>query len=213
MVAPYTLLKLNAADVGGHRASLAAVEPAIGAPREGVGDAVGVLHPKPAQEHLGISVGHVVAVVVGVEEEIRDIEDEHPAVAECQSRHQIKPVDEITAVVHEPIAIAVFENRDPVSAARTLRRRFGDAIVFGARVPVDLHPFQPSRVGILQVLDDPQSSAVIEFNAYGLADERLRRDDARLEAVCHLHPLDGFLRCQPLSPGGSGVSHEEGNCE
>src|SRR6185295_15633036 len=44
MIPPHTLLELDAANIGRHRAPLAAVEPAVGTPGQRVGHRMGVFH-------------------------------------------------------------------------------------------------------------------------------------------------------------------------
>ena len=91
VVAPDALLELDAADVGRDRAALAAVEPAVRPPGQRVGDGVGVLHAEAGEQHLGVAVGHVVAVAVGVEEQVRRLQDEDAAVAEGQAAGEVQP--------------------------------------------------------------------------------------------------------------------------
>ena len=85
VIAPDALLEADAADVGGDRASLGAVEPAIGAPLQGVGKGVGIVHAETAQQHLRVAIGHVVAVAVGIKEQVRRLDDENAAGAECHT--------------------------------------------------------------------------------------------------------------------------------
>ena len=56
MIAPDALLKADAANVGGDRAPLGAVEPAVGSPGERVGEGVGVFHAEAGQQDLGVAV-------------------------------------------------------------------------------------------------------------------------------------------------------------
>ena len=95
MIAPHALLEFDAANIGGDGAPLTAVKPAVGTPGERVGDAVGVFHAEARQQHFGISVGHVVAIAVGVEEQVGCIENEDAAVAEGQAAGEIQAGDEI----------------------------------------------------------------------------------------------------------------------
>ena len=184
--------------VGRDRAALAAVEPAVRPPGQRVGHRVGVLHAEAGEQHLGVAVGHVVAVAVGVEEQVRGLEDEHAAVAERQPAGQVQPGDEVLGRVGPAVAVGVFEDRDPVGALRPARRRLGDAVVDGPRVAIDLDPLQPGRVGILQVLDDPEPAAVVEFDGDRLADHRLGGDEPDLQAVGDGHPPHRLLGGEPL---------------
>ena len=68
MIAPHALLKLDAANVGRGRAALHSVQPAVGSPGQRVGKGVRVFHAKAREQHLGRTVGHVVAIAIGIEQ-------------------------------------------------------------------------------------------------------------------------------------------------
>src|SRR5881628_3471014 len=57
VIAPDALLELQPANMGRHRAALAAIEPAVRSPGERVGDRMRVFHPEPAEQNLRIGVG------------------------------------------------------------------------------------------------------------------------------------------------------------
>ena len=116
MISPDALLELDAADLGGDGAPLQAIEPAVGPPGQRVGHRVGVFHAEAGEQDLGIAVGHVVAVAVGIEEQIRRLEDEHAAVAERQAARQVQPGDEVLGAVGAAVAVGVLQDRDPVGA-------------------------------------------------------------------------------------------------
>ena len=77
--------------------------------------------PKPDEQNLGIAVGHVVAVAIGIEEQIRSLHDEHAAVPQRQARRQVQAVNEIFGRVGVAVAVGIFQDRDPVGAARPAR--------------------------------------------------------------------------------------------
>ena len=95
MVPPDALLELDAPDVGRDRAPLKAVEPAVGPPGQRVGHRVGVFHAEAGQEDLGVAVGAVVAVAVGVEEQVRRLDDEDAAITERQAAGEVEPGHEV----------------------------------------------------------------------------------------------------------------------
>ena len=69
-------------DIGGDGGALSGVEPAVGAPAERVDDGMGVLNPESIEMDFRGAVGHVIAVGVGIEKEVRRIEHPDPAVAD-----------------------------------------------------------------------------------------------------------------------------------
>ena len=60
------------------------------APGQRIGKRVRVFHAEPRKENFRIAVGNVVLITVGVEQQIRRLYDEHPAVAQRHSRRQIQ---------------------------------------------------------------------------------------------------------------------------
>ena len=170
VIAPEALLEFDAADAARGRAAVDAVEPAVGAPGEMVRQRLGVFHAEAGEQHFRIGVGHVVAVRVGIEQQVRHVEHEHAAVAELDAGGQVQAVDEILGAVGAAVAVGVFKDRDPVRAARAARRRLGHAVVDGPRPAIDFHPLEAGRVRVLQVLDRPQPAAVVALHEDRLPD-------------------------------------------
>ena len=162
VVSPDALLKFGSADPRGDGASLGAVQPAVGAPGHRVDGGVGILKAEAGQEHLGVAVGPIIAVSIGIEEEIRGLADEDAAMTDRQAGGQVQAVDEDLLLVGTAVAIGVFEDLDPVGAPRAARRRVGHPVILGAKILVDRDRLQPRRVGILQVFDDPEPAALVE---------------------------------------------------
>ena len=54
-----------------------------------------VLHAEAGEQHFGVAVGHVVAVLVGVEEQVRRLDDVDAAVADAEPGRQVQPGDEV----------------------------------------------------------------------------------------------------------------------
>ena len=73
-------------DLAGAGAAGGAVEPAVRPPLERVGERVRVVHAEAGEQHLGVAVGHVVVVLVRVEEQVRRLDDVDAAVAEAEAR-------------------------------------------------------------------------------------------------------------------------------
>ena len=175
MISPDTLLELDAPNLGGDGASLQTVEPAVRAPGQRVCHRVGVFHAEAGEKDLGIAIGPIVAVAVGVEEQVRRLEDEDTAVAEGQPAREIQAGHEIMSAIDAAVSVDVFEDRDAIRPFGPARRRLGHAIVGRPRVSIDRDPLQPGRVGILQVLDDPEPAPVVKLDGHRLSDQRLAR--------------------------------------
>src|SRR5688500_4709970 len=119
MIPPYALLELDSADAAGGRAAVNAVQPTVGSLSEMVRHRLGVFHAEAGEQHFGVAVRHIVAVGVGIEEQVRDVEDKDAPVSEFHSGNQVQPVQEIFELVGAAVAIDIFENRNAISPSRT----------------------------------------------------------------------------------------------
>ncbi len=85
-------------------APLRAVEPAVRSPNQAVRDGVGVLEPEAGQPCFRRAVGDVVAVGVGIEEQVRGVHDPHAAVAAQGGVGHIEAVGEYLVTVKSAVA-------------------------------------------------------------------------------------------------------------
>ena len=147
MIAPDALLELDAADPGRHRAPLGAVEPAVGPPLHRVDRRVRVLHAEPREQDLGVAVGLVVLVRVGIEEQVRRLADEDPAVADRQAARQVQPLDEDRGLVGLAVAVGVLEDLDPVDPSGPRGGGSGNRSYSVRRYWSTLTGFRPAGLG------------------------------------------------------------------
>ena len=173
MIAPDSLLKLQAANLGCGSAAIQSVKPAIGSPGQMVRHRLGVLHAEAAQQHLRVAIGNIVAVLVGIKEQIGRLHHEHAAVAERDAGDKIQVADEILELVGVAVAVGIFHDRDAVGSLGAAGRRLRHAIVNSARVAVDADPLQSRRIRVLQILNGPEPPAIVELHQDRLADVRL----------------------------------------
>src|SRR5262249_19306990 len=134
MIAPDSLLEFDPADATGRRAAVEPIEPAVGAPREMVGQRLGIFDPESVEQNLRVAVWGVIAVTIGIKEEVRDLDDVDSAIAEFDAGAQIQPAHKIAEAIGTAVAVRVFKNRDPVGAAGTMRRRLGFFVVDRSRI-------------------------------------------------------------------------------
>src|SRR6266850_8221552 len=118
-----------------------------------------VLHPKASEANDRITVGNVVLIAVGIEQQVRNVQHKYAAVSEREASGQVEAIEEIMSLVRLTVPICVLKNRDAVGSFRPARWRFREPFVSAARPAVNLCAFQPGRVWILNVLDDPKPSA------------------------------------------------------
>ncbi len=163
MVTPEALLEFEAANATGGGAAVHAVEPAVGAPSEMVRHRLGIFHAKASEQHFGIAIGDIVAIGVGIVEQVGRVEDIDTAVAKLETGGDVESIDEIFGAVSVTVAIFVFQDCDAVGAARAARRRLGNAVIFGARPAIDFHALETGRIGVLEILDGPEPATIIAF--------------------------------------------------
>ena len=174
------------ADGGGAGDAVAGVEPAVGAPLEAVGDVVAdAVGLEAVEEDDGFAVGHVVAVAVGEEEEIRRAEREDAAEAEFDAGEKLRAVPEDGAFVEAAVVVGVLEN--------------DDAVADGA-VEADL------GFGVGVVLGDPEAAAGIPGHRDGILHVGFGGEEGGLETGRELQQFQRVERGREgLVVGGLGV--------
>ena len=92
VIAPNALLKFNATNMRRDRAALHAVKPAIRSPCQRVRERMRIFHPETREQNFGIAIRHIVAVFVGIKEQVRGLHHEHAAVADANPVQRFRPV-------------------------------------------------------------------------------------------------------------------------
>ena len=149
--------------------AVAAVQPPIGTPRQAVEHVVLAGHVPAIQQHLGRPIGHVVAIAVGNEQQIRQRADPNAAEAQRQAGEVHPLVKEHLLAVEPAIVIGVFQDRNSI---RRLRR----------------------PLGIRKALRHPQPPPIIERDRNRLHNIRLSGEQRHTKALRQLHVLGSFLR-------------------
>ncbi len=151
--------------------SVASIKPAVRSPGQGV-ECVVLGFQRPAvEQHLRRSVGFVVAVFIGDENQIRSRAQPHAAEAQLDSGEVTAFVPEHDFLIESAVAVLVFQNGDAVAP----------------RLAVGL-PF-----GIGQAFHNPQPPAVVDGKRDGLDDIRFRREHARPKSLRQLHAAGRFF--------------------
>src|SRR5437867_8740492 len=113
VISPDTLLEFEISNLGRGRTAVQSVKPAIRTPGEVVRHGLGILHSKATEEHLGITVGNIIAISIRIEKQVRRLYHENAAVTECNTRAKVQAFDEVFELVGAAVAVGVFENCDP----------------------------------------------------------------------------------------------------
>ena len=161
--------------------AVAAVEPAVGPPRETVERLVRVLKAPAVEEDLRRTVGDVVVIFVGNEEQVRRRTGPHATEADLNAADEIQVFREDFFRGKRAVALRVLENQDAVFA-----------LALGL------------AVRITKRLRDPDASALVEAKRDRLREVGLGGDEFGLEAGDELHAGNEFLRGGVLHRGGFG---------
>ena len=161
-----------------------------------------VLEPEPREQDLGVAVGPIVVVAIGVEQQVGRLADEHAPMPDGQRRGQVQALGEDLDRIGAAVAIGVLQDLDPVRAPHSPRRRLGHLVVLGPEILVNRHRLEPGRVGVLQILDDPEPPPLVEAGRHRLTHHRLGREDLDVEPLRDDHPLGRLLGREPAGRVG-----------
>ncbi len=174
--------------------SLAAIQPTVRAPGQRVGNRAGVLHAKAGQQDFRVSVWDIVAVAIRIEEQVRRLQDEHTTMTKSEAAGQVQPIDKILGPASPSFVVEVVKDGDPVIPLGPSRRRLRHPVVDGSRIAVNLDSLETGGVRILQVLDDPQAAAIVEFDGHRLPHHRLAGNKLDLQAIGQGHAFGRLVR-------------------
>ena len=96
-----------------------------------VRERMGVFHAEAREQNFRIAIRNVIAIAIGVEEEIGRLYDEDAAMTDGHAGGEVQSRNEVLDFAVAAVPVNVFENRDLVSAARTSGRGLGNAVVDG----------------------------------------------------------------------------------
>ncbi len=134
---------LRRTDVRGALDAVAGVQPAVGAPLEAIGRGMPDRVFVDAVEHdLRRTIGNVVAVAIGNEQQLRQVQHPHAAEADLDAGGFAALIPEHGAAIVLAVAVGVFENDDAV-----LEFRVPAAEVVAGPGVVFQHPQSAALVG------------------------------------------------------------------
>ena len=171
----------------GGGAALPSVDPPIGAPDQSIGHGMGVLQAEAGEVDDRRTIGHVVAIGVGKEEQVGRVHDPHPAAPRQHGVGHVEPVHEHPMTIGQPVAIGVFMDGDPVAARCVSRRRLGHSVVLGPVVLVATEHLGTGRIGILPVLGHPKPTPGVEAEVRGLGHLGLVQQQVHAEVGRRFH--------------------------
>jgi hypothetical protein len=137
-------------------------------------------------------------IAIWIEEKIRNLQHENSAVTERQSAGEIQSIHKIFLALGLTSLTGTAQDGDPIGPFGPARRGFRNFVVCSTGKAVHFHALQAGRVGILQVLNDPEPATVVEFYRYRLGNLWFRRDQPCSKAARQGHVSDRFTRAVPL---------------
>ena len=152
--------------------AVAAVEPAVRAPGEGVQRLVRVLVAPAVEQDLRRAGGLVVAVLDRDEQQVRRRADPDAAEADLDAADEVQALDEDGALVELAVAVGVLEDQDAVAWPRLSGAADRDSVVR---------------------LRHPEPAAVVDGEGDRLMHVRLAGEQRDLEALGHGHRLGRLL--------------------
>ena len=123
-------------DLPGGGGAVDSIEPAIGTPLQVVHHRMRVLDAETGQSHFRVRIGNVVAIGIGIEQQVGRIAHPDPAVTDGHRGGNVEPGDDILVGVENAVAIRVFKDRDFIRALGSVRRSLGDFIKLSPQVIV-----------------------------------------------------------------------------
>ena len=201
-------VEAGANDVAADGAALGGVQPTVRPPPQTVDNRMRILHAEARQMHDGIGIGHIVAVLVGIEQKIGRVQDPQSAPAADKRGGDIEALDEDLMAVETAVAVGVFVDADAVRALGTLGRRFGNFVINRPPEFVLADHFQTGGIRVLAILHHPQSAALVEVQKDRLANGGFGKHLLPDEIIGNGKCLRGFLGRQ--STGVRFVLGDEG---
>ena len=178
----------------GGRAALAAVNPAVRSPHQTVRDGMCVLQTEAREMHRGRSIRHVIAIAIGIEEQIRRVHDPDTIATGQDGIGHVQSINEHLVLVERAIAIRVFVNGNHITAAIMIRRRRRNLVVVGAVILVAAEHLHAGGIRILTILRDPEPAARVIAQVRRLRDERFMQQLLDDEIIGGFELRRGFCR-------------------
>jgi hypothetical protein len=147
---------------------------------------VSILAAEALEQHLELAR---LVVLVLDEPEIRCGSNKNSTVSDFNASAEIERSQScLLSLLGYGEILAFREHRSLVANARALRVFEDDDAVARSVLP--------SAFGIVEALDDPDSSFLVDREGDGIHHERLGREELYLKLIRHLHPGNRFLRLE-----------------
>ncbi len=161
----------------------------------------------------GVTVGNVVVIFVGIEEEIGRVHDPYAVFSGEGAGGDVQAVEEDCGFIEGAVAGGVLVNCDSVCAFVAMGRGERSFVELGSDVAVVFDNFQALGEGVLDVLGDPHSALRVEVDIEGLTDGGLSGDEIDGVSGAEFEMLEGFICRKRLGVLGLGVEGVEGGVE
>ena len=192
-------------DARGGRAPVHAVEPAIRTKDDPVAHRVGILETEAREMHHGRAVGNVVAIGVGVEQQVRRVHHPDAPIGAYSGVGHIEAILEDRVLVVDAVVLGRLVDGDDISATVVVGRSRGDAVVVRSVILIAADHVNARRVRILAILRNPEAAAGVEAEVGRLGDERLGQQqvDREIRRRTHLRIGVGWRKLRTVELFGA----------
>ena len=156
---------------------------------------MGIFDAEALQMDDRIAVGLIVPVGIGIEEEVRGLEDPQAPGIEGEARDEAQAIDENAVFFHDPVAVGILMEGDPVETAVVVGGGGRHLVVDAPQEGVAADHRQPRRLRVLDELGRPDPAPGIPLHREWLTDRRFGEDQIDAEILRHPKPA-------PLVGGG-----------
>jgi hypothetical protein len=150
-----------------------AVDPVVQAIHQAIGLVLGLAAIAVVGGDHGLLIGFSIVIGIATEKEFRRRCDQHAIARQSNRAREHEPVEEDGGLIHLPVAVGVFQDRDP--SARLAFAAAGDAL----HVPAHLA--------------DPEPAVGVEGDGDGVLHHRLFRDQIDMKTFGQLERADLLL--------------------
>ena len=162
----FVAIDIGTYDIAGDRTALRAVQPAVRAPHQTVGDRMRVLQAESLQVDDRVVVGNVVVVSIWIKKQVGRIQHPRAASTTCDGGTHVQAFEKRFVAIERSVSIGIFVDRDFVSSAerrvcRVGRRRRHRVVNVAPKV-VAADNFQTGGMRVLCILNDPHPPPLVE---------------------------------------------------
>ena len=151
-----------------------------------------IFNPESFQQHFRITVRNVVAILVGIKQQVRRIRHIHAAPSDRARCRDVEFIDEHFVLVVHTVAVRVFMDADSIRALEMIGRRGRDPVVDRSQKRVATDHFQAGGVRVLTIFHQPHPASFVPCHEQRLSDVGIAEHQLDRQVVRRVEVLHGF---------------------